>query len=171
MYEGADEFVFSHLGKFKDKDIVSGDRDDLELGDAPSSAEGEPLAKERVESLCGWIKDTLGAAGPKAVAAGDRLVGSPAVALNTDKYSTPGMCQMMRAMRKDDSPLAAEVKLELNPRHALVKQLDALRERDAERAKLVAEQLYDNALLAAGLLDNPRLMVARLNKLLESLAK
>jgi TNF receptor-associated protein 1 len=172
VYEGADEFVFSHLGKFKDKEILAGDRDDLDLGDATSAAEGEPLAADRVSSLCAWIKDTLGAAGPQAVAAGDRLVGSPAVALNTDKHASPGMRQMMRAMRKDDSPApSASVKLELNPRHVLVKQLDSLRERDAERAKLVAEQLYDNALLAAGLLDNPRLMVARLNKLLEAMAK
>lgn len=171
VYEGADEFVFSHLGKFKDKEILSGDRDDLDLGDAPST-EGEPLAKDRLDSLCTWIKDTLGAAGPQAVAAGDRLVGSPAVALNTDKFASPGMRRMMQAMRKDDAPAAsASVKLELNPRHALVKQLDALRERDAERAKLVAAQLYDNALLAAGLLDNPRLMVERLNRLLESVTK
>ncbi len=170
VYEGADEFVFSHLGKFKDKEILSGDREGLDLGDAPT-ADGEPLAKDRLDALCAWIKESLGASGPKSVGAGDRLVGSPAAALNADKFATPGMRRMIQAMRKDDSPLAPEVRLELNPRHPLVKQLDALRERDADRAKLVAEQLYDNALLAAGLLDNPRLMVSRLNKLLESLSK
>lgn len=169
-YEAADEFVFSHLGKFKDKDLVSGDRDDLELGDAPVT-EGEPLAKDRLDTLCAWIKESLGTAGPQAVAPGDRLVGSPAVALNTDKHTSPGMRQMMRAMRKDDAPEPVSVKLEINPRSALVKQLDALRDKDADRAKLVAEQLYDNALLAAGLLDNPRAMVARLNRLLESVSK
>jgi molecular chaperone HtpG len=37
-----------------------------------------------------------------------------------------------------------------------------------ERAQLVAEQLLDNALIGAGLLDDPSAMVARLNKLLET---
>lgn len=138
-YEAADEFVFSHLGKFKDKDIISGDRDDLDLGDAPN-AEGEPLAKERMDGLCAWLKDSLGATGPQTVAAGDRLVGSPVAALNTDKYSTPGMRQMMRALQKDGAPEApVSVRLELNPRHALVKRLDALRDTNADLAKLVAE--------------------------------
>ena len=167
-YEAADEFVFSHLGKFKDKDILSGDREDLDLGDAPA-ADGEPLPQERVESLCAWIKESLGAAGPQTVTVGNRLVGSPVAALNADKYSMPGMRAMMRAMNKDGAEPPAAVHFELNPRHALVKRLDTLRDKDAETAKLLAEQLYDNALLAAGLLDNPRAISARMFKLLEKL--
>ena len=38
----------------------------------------------------------------------------------------------------------------------------------SDLAKLVAEQLLDNALISAGLLDDATAMVARLNKLLES---
>ena len=33
-------------------------------------------------------------------------------------------------------------------------------------AKLIAEQVYDNALIAAGLVDDPRSMLTRLNKIL-----
>ena len=36
------------------------------------------------------------------------------------------------------------------------------------RAKLVAEQILDNALISAGLLDDATSMVARMYKLLES---
>jgi hypothetical protein len=32
---------------------------------------------------------------------------------------------------------------------------------------MVTEQIYDNALCAAGVLDDPRSMITRLNKLLE----
>jgi molecular chaperone HtpG len=35
-------------------------------------------------------------------------------------------------------------------------------------AKLIAEQILDNALIAAGLLDDPQKMVARIYKLLET---
>jgi molecular chaperone HtpG len=37
-----------------------------------------------------------------------------------------------------------------------------------DRAKLVAEQILDNALISAGLLDDANPMVARLYKLLET---
>ena len=37
-----------------------------------------------------------------------------------------------------------------------------------EKAKLVAEQILDNALISAGLLDDATPMVARLYKLLET---
>ena len=48
------------------------------------------------------MKEPLGerVAGVKA---SDRLVGSPALALNADKFSSPHMRRMMRAMQKDAS--------------------------------------------------------------------
>ena len=79
------------------------------------------------------------------------------------------MRRMMKAMQKDgegeDVPL--KVNLELNPRHAVIKRLSATRAADAPKATLVAEQLFDNALLAAGLLEDPSKMITRLYQLLE----
>jgi len=85
---------------------------------------------------------------------------------------------MMKAMNKDgaDSPL--RVNLEINPRSAVMKRLfdlaavgsakEATHTAAPEKAKLVAEQILDNALISAGLLDDATPMVARLYKLLES---
>ena len=42
-------------------------------------------------------------------------------------------------------------------------------ESDKETAGLVVQQLADNALLSAGLLDNPHKMTARLNELIGKL--
>lgn len=39
-------------------------------------------------------------------------------------------------------------------------------EHDASLAKLIAEQLFDNALIAAGLLEDTREMLPRLNEIL-----
>ena len=61
---------------------------------------------------------------------------------------------------------APAVKLEINPRSPVIKNLDSLKKTDADLAKLVLEQLYDNALLSAGLLENPRAMANRLNEIL-----
>ncbi len=73
---------------------------------------------------------------------------------------------MLKAMNPDNPLPAPAVKLEINPRSDVVKNLVALRKSDESLAKLVLEQLYDNALLAAGLLDNPRTMANRLNEIL-----
>lgn len=56
--------------------------------------------------------------------------------------------------------------LEINPRHILIKKLNQLRGREPELAQLLVDQIYENAMIAAGLIDDPRAMVGRLNDLL-----
>ena len=102
------------------------------------------------------------------VRASDRLVDSPALALNADKFSSPHMRRLMKAMNKDGAQSPLRVDLEINPRHALMKRLSELRSSAPEKAALVAEQVLDNALISAGLLDDAPGMVKRLYKILES---
>lgn len=172
LYDGADDYVMNQLGSFKEKSIVSADSADIELADAPQTGTGEPLSDDAMKSLCAWFAETLGKEKVAECSAGKRLVDSPAVALNPDKFMTASMRRMMRLMTKDagtaDKPVA--VKVELNPRHPLVHKLDALRGSNPELAKLVAEQVLDNTLIAAGLLDNPRGMTQRIYELLGKLA-
>ncbi len=172
LYDGADDYVMNQLGAFKEKSIVSADSADIELPDAPQTGTGEPLSDDAMKSLCAWFAETLGKEKVAECAAGKRLVDSPAVALNPDKFMTASMRRMMRLMSKDagtaDKPVA--VKIELNPRHPLVHKLDTLRGTNPELAKLVAEQVLDNTLIAAGLLDNPRGMTQRIYEILGKLA-
>ncbi|MGN0834338.1 MAG: molecular chaperone HtpG [Candidatus Spyradosoma sp.] len=172
LYDGADDYVMNQLGSFKEKSVVSADSADIELADAPQTGTGEPLSDDAMKALCAWFAETLGKGKVAECSAGKRLVDSPAVALNPDKFMTASMRRMMRLMTKDagtaDKPVA--VKVELNPRHPLVHKLDALRGSNPELAKLVAEQVLDNTLIAAGLLDNPRGMTQRIYELLGKLA-
>ena len=61
--------------------------------------------------------------------------------------------------------------LEFNPKHDINKLLLRLSRSadaaDAEKARVMAEQLFDNALIAAGLLQDPRPMLRRLQTLME----
>jgi TNF receptor-associated protein 1 len=59
--------------------------------------------------------------------------------------------------------------LELNPDHALVVNLENMRHSDSALAEQVAEQLHDQALASANLLDDPRAMLGRMTALLEKL--
>ena len=164
-YEPVDDYVFNHVREFDGKKFLAADHADVKLDDLPQS--GEALSEAETKDLVAWLKDNLGAQ-VADVKTSDRLIGSPALATNADKFMTAQMRRMMKAMKKDGADEPVKVNLEINPRHAVIKKLAALKAADADKAELVAEQLLDNALIAAGLLEDPTRMVARLNKLLES---
>ena len=58
--------------------------------------------------------------------------------------------------------------LEINPKHPIIISLAQSRtdEADIKLSKLIAEQLFDNALISAGLIEDSREMIPRLNKIL-----
>ena len=165
-YESVDEYVMHNVREFDGKKLTAADHADVKLSDLPNLTEGA-LGKEETGKLVTWMKDALGdrVAGVKA---SERLVDSPALALNADKFMSPHLRRMMRAMQKDTPEAPLRVELEVNPRHAVIKKLSALTASDPDKAKLVAEQILDNALMSAGLLDDPAKMVQRLYKLLEN---
>jgi len=166
LYEPVDEYVMSNLGKFDDKSLVSADQGDLKLDDAPKP-DGEALDAKEAEALCTWLKESIGER-VKEVKVSSRLVDSPVMALSPDAMSSQ-MRRMMRQMGQD-SPMPVEVLFEINPRHPLIKNLNAQRSANADLAQLVALQAFDNALVAAGLMEDPKDMVTRMYEILEQAA-
>ena len=63
------------------------------------------------------------------------------------------------------TPKLPDQRLEINAKHPIIKHLATLRESDADFAAVVARQLFSNALISAGLLDDPRTMLADLNQM------
>ena len=165
-YESVDEYVMNNVREFDGKKLTAADQADVKLADLPQSTEGA-LGEDAVKSLSSWMKETLGDRVAE-VKASDRLVDSPALALNADKSMSPHLRRMMKAMQKDgaDSPL--RVNLQINPRHAVIKRLSELQSANPDKARLVAEQILDNALISAGLLEDTNKMVQRLYKILET---
>jgi molecular chaperone HtpG len=169
LYDPIDEFVMNNLRDFDDKKLLSADSSEIRLEDILMESKGEPLDKDATKSLCEWLKDTLGDR-VSDVEESKRLVESPALALNADKYFTPAYKRIMRAMRQEVSA-NQKVILEINTRHNLIRNLSQLRDKDPDLAKMVAEQLFDNALIAAGFLDDPRKIVNRVYKILERVSE
>ena len=158
-----DEYVVESLGEFEGKKLVSISHAGVELDD--KEPDGDSLSPEATEQLCSFLKEELGDK-VTTVAAGKRLVDSPVIALVPQDGMTAQMRRMMKAMDEnfqDD----VKVELEINPRHPLVKKLSETREKNPELAKMVASQMLDNALIAAGLLDDARDLVKRMNALME----
>ncbi len=168
MFEPVDEFVMTSLQKFDDKELISVDNADITASEVDAGTEKDAIAKEDADKLCEFVKEALGDE-VNEVRMSKRLVDSPALALNADKALTPSMRRMMKAM-KQEVGMKNSIDLELNPRHDLIKSLGVLIEKDGDLAKLVSEQIFDNTLIAAGFLEDPRKMVDRVYALLEKVA-
>ncbi len=177
--EPIDDFVMNHLGDFEGKKLVSADRADLDLSTITSTEEGEEkeaesaMEPEVVKSLTKWIKDTLGEQ-VKEVIVSKRLVDSPAIIVNPDGYMTSTMERVMQAARLEKGEPLQELgnkNLEINPKHPLIRQVSLLRGIDEEFARNVIEQVFDNALIQAGLMVDPRKMVKRSYAILERATK
>ena len=177
--EPIDDFVMNHLGEFAGKKLISADRADLDLS-AIKSIEGAEeketelsLEPEVVKSLTDWIKEALGGR-VKEVIVSKRLVDSPAIIVNPDGYMTSTMERVMQAARLEKGEPLQELgnkNLEINTGHPLIRQLSLLRGTDEEFARSVIEQVFDNALIQAGLMVDPRKMVERSYKILERATK
>lgn len=166
LYDPWDEFVMEHLQQFDGKHLRLAEKaEDVSLGDRPKPEGALPEAEAK--SLAQWLKETLGDKVGE-VRVSQRLVDSPAVVVDPDKFMTSSMRRILKAMKKEgEEPAAVKHDLEINPAHPVLSRLEAMRQKDAALAASVAEQILDNARVAAGLLEDPRAMLKRMNQLLE----
>jgi TNF receptor-associated protein 1 len=175
VYEPVDDFVLSSIREFEGKKIVSADQADLNLPETKDASDDdnpkEKLNKEQVDTLSGWIKKILGDK-VDAVRESKRLVDSPAIIVNTDQGMTTSMQKVMQAINKDFGNIGKK-SLEINPTHPIITQLNQLRSQNENDAflKTAVEQLFENALIAAGLLPDPRTMVEKNYAVLEKALK
>ena len=175
--EPIDDFVLNHLGEYDGKKLVSADRADLalpETGETTPATEakesGEQLDASSIESLCKWMKELLGDR-IQEVKTSSRLVDSPAMIVNVDGYMTSSMERILKASGQNEAfGMGSKKDMEINGASPLIKQLAALKESDADFAKDVLEQLYDNAMIQAGLMVDPMTMVKRNYRILERAA-
>jgi molecular chaperone HtpG len=164
LHDPWDEFVTEHLHTFDGKPLTLAEKADLILNETKKDG---ALAEDAAKSLAQWLKETLGDKVGE-VRLSHRLVNSPAVVVDPDKFMTTNMRRILKSM-KQEGEAAAPMKhdLEINPAHPIMARLDAMRSKDGPLAASVAEQVLDNARVAAGLLEDPRAMLNRLNQLLE----
>lgn len=166
--EPIDDFVLNHLGEFDGKKLVSADRADLSLADKEEAApeekdeETKGLDEKSENELLSWLKKTLeGKVGD--VSRSKRLVDSPAMIVNPDGHMTSSMERVMAAGRleKGMMPEISKKNLEINIKSELICRLAELISSDEAFAAEVALQIYDNAMIQAGLTVDPLEMVER----------
>ncbi|RLE15987.1 MAG: hypothetical protein DRJ14_09385 [Acidobacteria bacterium] len=159
-----DEFVVTHLHKYKDAELTLITREDAisdEEGKSEDKKEDDAFLVKMNQILKERVSD---------VRYSDRLVDSAYCVVSPKNGMSSSMEQMMRAMNQDFQP--GKRILELNPENPLVKAVrDAVVSGEkGELAELMANQLLDNALLLDNQAPDANEMVERINKLLQSVA-
>jgi molecular chaperone HtpG len=161
-FESVDEFVFDHLHEFAGKPLRAAEKAEIQL----DPATGQGLSDDDARLLSNFLKETLGTR-VQEVRSSRRLVQSPAVVVDADAHVTSSMRRIMRAMKPEEAAPASPIHLEINPQHPVIIGLEGLRHRNATLAAEVAEQIFDSARLAAGLLEDHQPLLRRMNSLLE----
>ena len=170
LTDPVDEYVMQSVREFDEKKLLSADSEDLKLEKLDDEPEGERISKKALKGLCKWMKETLGER-VTDVEEGERLLDSPVCVVGGDAMGGPSARRVMKLMQGTDATMPPpSVKLQINPRHPIFKGLSELRESNAETAGLIANQLLDNALASADLLEDPREMISRNFQALEKLA-
>jgi len=88
-------------------------------------------------------------------------------------HESGAMRRMMKMVEQANSGRSGEngndlppQNLEINPSHPLIVELFNAKDNVNRNPHTIAEQLLDNALMAAGLIEDPRYMIPRLNNIL-----
>ena len=177
LYAHVDEFVMQHLGNVKGKFIVSVEAEnaDVSLDDSDAN-DTTTIGEDDKKELLKWFSDVLQFQ-LKEVTASNRLVSSPALLSGHE----PEAMRRYRAMASMASDSAVNARLtaltdkitttlEVNCKHPLLLSINAARKSSDSKvqkvAKDIAFQIYDNARVAAGTMDDPREMLGRLNEIL-----
>jgi len=169
LYQAVDDFVMKTLEKYNKRPLVSIESADVKKpAEAPKEDEKLDDAekvkqKEESEAVVSFFMETLKDR-VLSVKATERLSSSPAIVVDHESGAVRKMLAYLDANRVTTLP---KQKLEVNPKHTTLVQMMKLKADKPELAKMIVEQVFDNALIAADLLDNPRSMLARLNKILE----
>lgn len=169
LFDPVDDFVMTTLGEYEGRKLVSADSADIDL---PPVEEKEKtvesaLSSKELENFNSWVKETLKDK-VTDVRESKRIMDRPAIIVNPDTGITTSMRRVMKAAGKDYIGVESHI-LEINHHHPLILMIKKLRDGKTDKGFLQScmEQIYDNALTEAGLMDNPRTMVERIYKIME----
>ncbi len=167
LSDRVDEWLTAHLMEYDDKKLQSVAKGELDLGDDEDSEKELEAKAKGAEKLLKRMKDALEDK-VEDVRVTNRLTDSPAcIVLNEQDMAM----HMQRLLKEAGHELpSSKPFLEINPDHPIVKMLDA--EKSKKKFADWSDILFDQALLAeGGQLDDPASFVAKLNKMLVTIAR
>lgn len=173
MTEPIDEYVMQQVKDFEDKKFACLTKEGVHFEETEEEKKQREEEKAAYEKLCKAMKEILGDKVEK-VAVSERLSTSPCILVTSEFGWSAHMEQIMRNQALRDSSMAqymmSKKTMELNPRHAIIKELRRRVEAD-ENDKAVKDLvflLFDTSLLTSGFqLDDPTSYAERINRMIK----
>lgn len=164
-YESYDELVLMQLMEFDKKKVTSAEKEMRQESDEAVEAEGALPVTEQSD-LSDWIKSTLGQKVAKVRSTG-KLESHPCVVTVEEMAAARHFIKTQGANFSEEQRYTIlQPQFELNPAHPLIKKLAQLRTSNPQLAVALTEQLFANAMVAAGLVEDPRTVLSNMNTLL-----
>lgn len=160
LYQNIDDWVMNAIGTFKGKKVKAIEGVEIEKEEDTLTEE----ERAEIKTFTEWIKETL-IDRVSSVKDTTRLTDTPAVIIDHESIAYRRMMKQVDPSRLPKLPKQA---LEINLNHPIMKNLRLVRDANPKLAEIVVEQVYDNALVAAGLLTETRPMLDRINTIITS---
>lgn len=128
----------------------------------------EEVTKDSQESmdLANWIKAQLGTKASN-VKLTSRLESHPCVVTVEEMAAARHFIKTQGSNFTEEQRYnILQPQLEINPEHPIIKKLQHLKSSNAKLATLVSEQLFANAMVSAGLVEDPRTILRSMNDLI-----
>jgi TNF receptor-associated protein 1 len=179
LYTTIDDFVMANLEKYEGRKLVSVEQGDIDLSELLNTDEendnkglyesDRELSSAESFEFCEWFRTELGDKKVASCAVTKRLSSTPAIVIDNESGAMRRMMRFVDTNTSDGSrdviPLPKQ-HVEINPKHAVIVGIHDLIKTEPTLARVLAEQVYDNCLVAAGLMDDSRAMLPRINDIL-----
>ncbi|KAI9922084.1 hypothetical protein PsorP6_002590 [Peronosclerospora sorghi] len=188
VYSPIDDFVMTNVAEFNNRKVISAEHAKVNVNVDPGDAIGKKLSKDEQQLFGAWLKLTLEDSVKEVkvryiawittkvenVIKNDfyftsRLTNSPAIIVDHESSSVRKMMQMVNDRVGGHVSGHSKHVIEINPNHSIIVDLNELKKVNDPLAKKVARQIYTNATVAAGLVEDGRTMLGDLNEILAEL--
>ena len=165
LTEPMDSFMLMGLRTFKDFELKNVAQADIETPDKPEEKdETDKIPEDEFDKLIERFKEILGER-VTDVRASKRLSQSVARLVDPEGSLNPEMQRVYKFLGQEYE--VPKKILELNPSHAILKNLLAMDATSPLQAQII-EQIYESALLVEGLHPDPSSMAPRIQQIIEA---
>ena len=166
LFDPIDDFVMTSVKEYSDKKLVSADQSAVDLKGDKKDESKDKESEKSVDTLVKWLKKELDER-LSDIKLSTRLVNSPALIVNPDDAMTTHMQKIMESSKNEFYQTSKKV-LEINSEHELITKIATLQKtKDGEdKARLLMDQVIDNAFVSAGLKVDQKKMIDRIHKLM-----
>ncbi|KRZ86616.1 Heat shock protein 75 kDa, mitochondrial [Trichinella sp. T8] len=172
-YHPADEVTMISLRQFNRFNLVSVESVLQRNRTENEVVETSDLSKEDLQNMLEWIQKTLGQDKVNEIKTTQKITTYPCMIsiLELGAVRSFLRANVMEKMTDDQRLRLLKPTLEVNPNHPVIVKLAKLRFKDESLATAILEQIYENALIAAGLVDNVQSVVGKVNKLISEVTQ